>query len=77
VISDEERIFEFFLNQLRLKQGVTIRDFSPRTGLPWELVESRVKKAVDKGLLEVRHGHVSPTALGWKFVNDIQLMFLP
>ena len=77
VVSDEERIFEFFLNQLRLKQGVTISDFSPRTGLPWEVVESRVNKAVDKGLLEVRHEYVRPTALGWKFVNDIQQMFLP
>ena len=77
VASAEERVFEFFLNQLRLKQGVYINDFSARTGLPWELVESRVQKAVDKGLLEVQHERVCPTVLGWKFVNDIQQMFLP
>jgi putative oxygen-independent coproporphyrinogen III oxidase len=77
VVNDKELIFEFFLNQLRLKQGVTISDFSPRTGLPWKAVESRVNKAIDKGLLEVRDQRVCPTALGWKFVNDIQQMFLP
>ena len=77
ILSDEELVFEFFLNQLRLKDGVVIDDFSARTGLPWNVVESRVIKAVDKGLLEIRHGRVSPTVLGWRFVNDIQQIFLP
>ena len=77
LLSSEERVFEFFLNQLRLKQGVYIDDFSARTGLPWQVVESRVQQAVDKGLLEVHHARVRPTGLGWKFVNDIQQMFLP
>jgi putative oxygen-independent coproporphyrinogen III oxidase len=77
VVNDKELVFEFFLNQLRLKQGVTINDFSSRTGLPWKVVESRVNKAVDKGLLEVRDQRICPTALGWKFVNDIQQLFLP
>ena len=77
VLSDEELVFEFFLNQLRLKDGVTIDDFSARTGLAWNVVESRVTKAVDKGLLEIRDGRVSPTVLGWRFVNDIQQIFLP
>ena len=77
VLSDEELVFEFFLNQLRLKDGVTITDFSARTGLHWNVVVSRVKKAVDKGLLEIRDGRVCPTELGWRFVNDIQQIFLP
>ncbi|MGB5487969.1 MAG: radical SAM family heme chaperone HemW [Lysobacterales bacterium] len=77
ILSDEELVFEFFLNQLRLKDGVSIDDFSARTGLPWNVVEARVVKAVDKGLLEVRHARVSPTVLGWRFVSDIQQIFLP
>jgi len=77
VLSDEELVFEFFLNQLRLKQGITVNDFSARTGLPWKVVESRLQTAADKGLLEVRDKHVRHTALGWRFVNDIQQMFLP
>jgi oxygen-independent coproporphyrinogen-3 oxidase len=77
LLNDDELVFEFFLNQLRLKQGVTLDDFSPRTGLPWRTVESRVQKAVDKGLLEVGNERLSPTELGWRFVNDIQQLFLP
>jgi len=76
-LGSEERVFEFFLNQLRLKHGVYIDDFAARTGLPWKVVESRVKQAIDKGLLEVHSARVRPTGLGWKFVNDIQQMFLP
>jgi putative oxygen-independent coproporphyrinogen III oxidase len=77
LLGDEERIFEFFLNQLRLREGVYIGDFSARTGLPWQAVEFRVQKAVDKGLLEVSQARLRPTDLGWRFVNDIQQMFLP
>ena len=77
VLSNEELVFEFFLNQLRLKQGVTIDDFSLRTGLPWSVVESRVNTALEKGLLEVRDKRVCPTDLGWRFVNDTQQIFLP
>ena len=77
VLSDKELVFEFFLNQLRLKQGVVVDDFSARTGLPWNVVESNVQNAVDKGFLEVGNKRVIPTELGWRFVNDIQQMFLP
>jgi len=77
ILGSEERVFEFFLNQLRLKQGVYIDDFSERTGLSWEVVESRVQQAIDKGLLEIHKNRARPTGLGWKFVNDIQQIFLP
>lgn len=77
ILSQPELIFEFFLNQLRLKQGVYIDDFGVRTGLPWQIVEPRVQQAVDKGLLEVCNGRARTTELGWRFVNDIQQMFLP
>jgi len=77
VVDDNERVFEFFLNQLRLKQGVRVGDFSQRTGLPWETVETRVQQAVKKGFLTRHEKRLRPTTLGWRFVNDIQQMFLP
>lgn len=76
-LTDAERVFEFFLNQLRLKQGVYIDDFTPRTGLQWEVVETRVQKAINAGLLEMVERRLRPTSLGWRFVNDIQQIFLP
>ena len=76
-LSNAERVFEFFLNQLRLKHGVFIDEFSARTGLSWQVVESRVQQAVDQGLLEIHDQRFRPTGLGWRFVNDIQQIFLP
>ena len=76
-VGDEERLFEFFLNQLRLRDGVFIDDFSARTGLSWQVAESRVQAAVERGLLEFDKQRLKPTELGWKFVNDIQQIFLP
>ena len=40
-------------------------------------LKNRVQQAVEKGLLEVYQKRLRTTALGWKFVNDIQQMFLP
>lgn len=77
LIGDDERVFEFFLNQLRLREGVFINDFSARTGLPWQVVEARVQRAIQRGLLELHKQRLRPTDLGWKFVNDIQQIFLP
>lgn len=77
VLNDDELVFEFFLNQLRLKRGVVVGDFSARTGLSWQVVESRLQIAMDRGLLEPGNGCIRPTPLGWRFVNDIQQLFLP
>ena len=77
LLNSNELVFEFFLNQLRLKHGVYINDFSARTGLSWQLVESRVQQAIDRGLLEIDEDRLRPTGLGWRFVNDIQEIFLP
>ena len=77
ILSAEELIFEFFLNQLRLKEGVHIGDFSERTGLAWTMVEPRVQQAIERGLLVSGERRLKATELGWRFVNEIQQMFLP
>ena len=73
----EERVFEFFLNQLRVRAGVERRHFTPRTGLPWPVVEARVDALVRRGLLEDLGERYVPTDTGWRFVNDLQAEFLP
>ena len=76
----EARIFEFFLNQLRLKQGVRVSDFGPRTGLDTDVAEPMVSSAIERGLLVARESDSGPvwrpTELGWRFVNETQQMFL-
>lgn len=77
LLSREDRVFEFFLNQLRLRGGVQKLQFEPRTGLPWSSVASRVTSLIDKGLLEEQGDRLAPTPTGWRFVNDMQSVFLP
>lgn len=76
-LSPEDRVFEFFLNQLRLRGGVRIQQFEPRTGLPWAEVEGRVTSLIDKGLLVEQGDRLAATEIGWRFVNDMQSVFLP
>jgi putative oxygen-independent coproporphyrinogen III oxidase len=77
LVSKDERIFEFFLNQLRLYDGVRKEQFTARTGIAWEDVSGRVEKAVSRGLLTDRGAVLKPTGLGWRFSNDTQQIFLP
>jgi len=72
-----DRCFEYFLNQLRLREGVSIDDFEPRTGLPWAFAHDAVSEAKERGLLQQQGQRLVPTELGWRFVNEIQALFLP
>jgi putative oxygen-independent coproporphyrinogen III oxidase len=76
-LDQDERIFEFFLNQLRLRDGVQKSQLKPRAGVAWSEVEARVEAAIEKGLLRDDNDLLSPTDLGWRFSNEIQAIFLP
>lgn len=76
-ISDAERVFEYFLNCLRLNEPIRANHFSARTGLSWGAVTGRVGKAVRQGLLNEIDGGIIHSETGWRFINDIQAMFLP
>jgi len=77
LLGKDDRVFEFFLNQLRLYEGVRKDQFTPRTGIAWSEVSGRVEEAVSTGLLKEFGGLLKPTALGWRFTNDTQALFLP
>lgn len=77
LVSEDERIFEFFLNQLRLCDGVRKDQFTPRTGVAWKTVSGRVKSAIGKGLLSDAGTVLRHTGLGWRFSNETQAIFLP
>jgi putative oxygen-independent coproporphyrinogen III oxidase len=76
-LDQDERIFEFFLNQLRLRDGVQKSQLKPRAGVAWSEVAARVEAAIEKGLLRDDNELLSPTDLGWRFSNEIQAIFLP
>jgi oxygen-independent coproporphyrinogen-3 oxidase len=68
--------FEFMLNALRLTDGVPVALFHERTGFPLTLVERGLREAEAKGLLSRDHQWIAPTALGRRFLNDLQQLFL-
>jgi putative oxygen-independent coproporphyrinogen III oxidase len=69
--------FEFMLNALRLTEGVPVALFAERTGFPLTLVQKALDEAEQRGLIERDHQHIRPTALGQRFLNDLQAIFLP
>ena len=76
-VSRSELGFEFMLNALRLTGGVEARMFAERTGLSLNAIDARLDAAEARGLLYRDHMIIRPTALGQRFLNDLQEMFLP
>jgi putative oxygen-independent coproporphyrinogen III oxidase len=69
--------FEFCLNTLRLREGFDEAAFEARTGLGVEAMRAPLVEARGRGLLERRDGRWTATALGRRFLNDLQALFLP
>jgi putative oxygen-independent coproporphyrinogen III oxidase len=68
--------FEFMLNALRLMDGVPEVDFTERCGRPIADMQRALNIAVNQGLLEASPGVLKPTELGFRFLNDLQQLFL-
>ena len=77
----EQLAFEFMLNALRLNEGFSTEIFEARTGLSIDAVAQQISQAIEHGLLETSGAHSAPgwkpTALGRRFLNDLQTGFLP
>ncbi len=76
-VERDELGFEFMLNALRLTGGFASRLFVERTGVSPQLIESSLRKAEARGLLQADHQSIRPTELGQRFLNDLQQIFLP
>jgi len=68
--------FEFMLNALRLTDGVPAALFAERTGYPLALVRQGLEAAEARGLMQGGPALLRPTALGRRFLNDLQALFL-
>ncbi len=77
VVPEADLAFEFFLNALRLSDGIEPALFEERTGLAATTVEQEIAAACAKGLLEhAPDGRWIPTRRGRSFLNDLQSGFL-
>ncbi|MFU8894977.1 MAG: radical SAM family heme chaperone HemW [Gammaproteobacteria bacterium] len=78
LLTAEERLFEFMLNALRLADGFSLADFEARTGLAAAAALPGLERGHKLGLLAPRgESRWQPTALGQRFLNDAQALFLP
>jgi putative oxygen-independent coproporphyrinogen III oxidase len=76
-ISRDEIGFEFMLNALRLTDGVPASLFAERTGFPLAIVGRGLEAAATRGLIDADPAVIRPTALGRRFLNELQALFLP
>ena len=66
---------EFMLNALRLATGFELALFTARTGLPLSVIDAPLQAAFARDWLEQAGERLRPTALGFRFLNDLQLLF--
>ncbi|MEE4376823.1 MAG: radical SAM family heme chaperone HemW [Candidatus Competibacteraceae bacterium] len=76
-LQQAELPLEFMLNAARLLDGVPARLFCERTGLPLQALEPQLTQARTRGLLEPGLERLQPTALGWRFLNELLESFVP
>ena len=76
-IDEANLIFEFMLNALRLKAGAATKLFETHTGLPREKIAGLLKHAREKNLLLPDENIICASDLGFRFLNDLQTLFLP
>ena len=77
-IKHKELPFEFMLNALRLRGGVSVACFLERTGLSVNAIKNGWQAAQDKGLMTKDHPEqLQATERGFDFLSDLQSLFLP
>mgnify|MGYP001379524314 FL=1 len=77
LLSNSDKIFEFMLNNLRLMSGFSIVHFESATGLKYDAIERKLSELNNLNLMEYYPtGYWKPTALGFKFLDNLQCEFL-
>ena len=77
-VAGPELLFEYLLNTVRLREDISARDFSARTGESADTLRARLHQPLAAGLMEsTGDDSWRVTALGRRFLNDLQAEFLP
>jgi oxygen-independent coproporphyrinogen-3 oxidase len=76
-VTPGDLVFEFMLNALRLTAGFALDDFEARTGLPRTAVEEGLGRLAGRGLMRLEGDRWRASALGFRFLSDLQASFLP
>ena len=76
ILAPEDLPFEFMLNALRLRQGVPASLYTERTGQPLATLTKALQRAHDQGLLVSDPTRLQASDRGWRFLNELQALFL-
>jgi putative oxygen-independent coproporphyrinogen III oxidase len=76
VLQPDDLCFEYFLNTLRLRHGVPTSMFNERTGMSLTRIQAAIAEATKKGLISENPLRHEPSARGFQFLNDLQMLFL-
>jgi len=71
-----ELVAEFAMNALRLRHGYGETLFALRTGLPQAAVSEVLEQARARGWIVHAGGTIRPTEVGYRSLNDLQMLFL-
>ncbi len=75
-LSDNDIVFEFMLNALRLSQGFNIDTFIESTGLDVSIIQPQLVIAKEKNWLIQNGNTIKPTDSGMQYLNDVISLFL-
>ncbi|MFK8018847.1 MAG: radical SAM family heme chaperone HemW [Pseudomonadales bacterium] len=76
-IDNDDLVFEFMLNAMRLMEGFQPQLFVDRTGLSMTSIESILTRLISRELIEETEGFVRATELGRRYLNDLINEFIP
>lgn len=76
-LSEEDLVFEFMLNALRLEAGFEFELFAARTGLPPDRLRTGIDAALERDLIETDEIGCRLTRTGRRFRDDLIGIFLP
>ena len=75
-VTEDERIFEFFMNRFRLLEAVPKADFMAYTGLPLSVVAGPMARALAENYVSESAQHWQITEHGKLFLNSLLEIFL-
>jgi oxygen-independent coproporphyrinogen-3 oxidase len=75
-LEQAELVAEFAMNALRLRHGYAESLFTARTGLPQAAASRALEQACERGWIVHEGRTIRPTEVGYRFLNDLQLLFL-
>lgn len=76
-LAEQDLVFEFMLNALRLTAGVPTALFNERTGLDFSSIQTLFQQAVNQNLLLPDPTWLCATKKGQRFLNNLVGLFLP